>query len=265
MTAARAARGVAACVLFFAGIAAADVAKTAPAIAALRLVMLGERFAKLHAQLGQGVLAQRSRRDLAQAERDFDAALRLVASQSASPELRDNTLLLTALWREHREWLGRPPSRETARQMRTRTEEIVWIAQKGARLLQGESRASVNAGAFRAAQAEILSQRLAKAYLWRRWGMHDEKLQKEARESDENLERLLAALHEARGNSPEVEGELQAADTQLKFLRENARELDAGRPGQSAIEFVAKAADHIREAMERVEQLYAATPPNGGS
>jgi hypothetical protein len=267
MRAARTARRAAASFLLLlaAAAAAADVARPPAAIAALRLVMLGERMAKLHAQLGQGVLVQRSRRDLAQAERDFEAGLRAAASQPASAEARENSLLLAALWREHREWLARPPTREHAREMRTRTEEIVWVAQKGARMLQGESRAPVNAGAFRAAQAEVLSQRLAKAHLWRRWGMRDERLQKEARDSDENLKRLLAALHETRGNTPDIEAELQSADTQLKFLRESARELDTGRSAQSAIEFVAKAADHIREAMERVERLYDAAPASAGS
>ena len=259
MTAARATLGaLASCFLLCA--AAADAVRLAPpAIGALRLVALGERLAKLQAQVGQGILVARSRRELVQAQRDFDAGLRAVAAQAASPEARENYLLLAALWREHREWLARAPSRESAREMRARTEEVVWIAQKGVRLLQSDARAVVNAGGFRAAQAEVLSQRLAKAYLWRRWGMGDVRLDKERRDADENLGRLLAALHEVRGNSPEIEAELQSADTQLKFLRESARELDAGRPAQSAIEFVAKAADHIAQAMARAAQLYEET------
>lgn len=262
MTAARAALGaLASCVL----VAVTDVHAVAAAppapIAAVRLVALAERLAKLHAQVGQGVLAARSRRELAQAQRDFDAGLRAVTAQASSAEARDNYLLLAALWREHRDWLARAPTRESAREMRARTEEVVWVAQKGARLLQADSRALVHAGAFRAAQVELLCQRLAKVYLWRRWGMHDERLEKERRDADENLGRLLAALHEARGNTPEIEAELQSADTQLRFLRESALELDSGRSAQSPIEFVAKAADHIRQAMERAGELFESRAP----
>ena len=246
------------------GVTAAPAAEP-PAVTALRLVMLGERLAKLHAQVGQGILPQRSRRELAQAERDFDAELRAAAPRTASADVRDNYLLLAALWREHRDWLARPASRDAARAMRERTEEIVWVAQKGARMLQGESLALANAGAFRAAQAQVLSQRLAKDYLWRRWGMRDERLQKDIRDSDENLGRLLAALHESRTNTPRIEAELQSADSQLRFLRESAAELEHGRPAQSAMEFVAKAADHIREAMDLAGQLYEDGPANAGS
>ena len=262
MTAACAAR----CVLWWLLLLAPGAFAAEPAaVEALRLVMLGERIAKLHAQVGQGVMPQRSRRDLAQAEREFDASLRAVASRAASPDARDNYLLLAALWRDHRDWLGRPASREASRAMRERTEEIVWVAQKGVRMLQGESLALANAGAFRAAQAQVLSQRLAKDHLWRRWGMRDERLQKEMRESDENLGRLLAALHEARTNTPRIEAELQSADSQLRFLRESAKQLEEGRPAQSAIEFVAKAADHIREAMDLAGELYAEAAASAGS
>src|SRR5438270_180278 len=145
---------------------------------------------------------------------------------------------------------------------------FVWVAaslaQKGARMVQADARAMVNAGAFRAAQAALLSQRLAKAYLWRRWGMRDERLEKERRDSDENLDRLLAALRSGRGNTAEIEGELQTAETQLRFLRESARELDAGRPAPRAIEFVAKSADHILQSMERVARLYEEGVPGAG-
>ena len=258
MTLARAAVAALACCFVWVAASQAAEPRAQPSIAtdALGLVTLAERIAKLHAQIGQGVLVERSRRDLVQALRRFDASLRAVSAQASSPEARDTYLLLAALWREHREWVARPPSREGARQMRERTEEVAWIAQKGARMVQGDSRAMVNAGAFRAAQAALLSQRLAKAYLWRRWGMRDERLEKERRESDENLDRLLAALRSGRGNTAEIEGELQTAETQLRFLRESARELDAGRPAPRAIEFVAKSADHILQSMERVARLY---------
>jgi len=240
-------------------------AQSSVATEALGLVTLAERIAKLHAQIGQGLLVERSRRDLAQALRQFDAGLRAVSAQATSPEARDTYVLLAALWREHRDWVARPPSREGARQMRERTEELAWIAQKGARMVQGDARATVNAGAFRAAQAGLLAQRIAKACLWRRWGMRDERLEKERRESDENLDRLLAALRSGRGNTPEIEGELQTAETQLRFLRESARELDAGRSAPRAIEFVAKSADHILESMARVARLYEEGAPGAGS
>ena len=64
----------------------------------MRLEMLAERIAKLHAQVGQGVLVERSRKALPEALREFEVALREVKARPAGPEVRDNYVLLGLLW-----------------------------------------------------------------------------------------------------------------------------------------------------------------------
>src|SRR6185436_20519172 len=63
----------------------------------MRLAALAERIAKLHAQSAHGVMAERSRRGLAEAVRDFDALLRANA-RGAPAETRESYLLLGLLW-----------------------------------------------------------------------------------------------------------------------------------------------------------------------
>ena len=233
----------------------------ARASSALRLATLAERIAKLHAQLGQGVLVERSRRSLPEAIRDFDASLKLAAARAPTPEIRDNYVLLALLWREYRDWALRSPTRENARKLRERTEEVVWIATKGAKMLQEHSRASQSAWALRAAGAALLSQRIPKLYLWRRWDMRDQALARELREAEENLRRSLDALHGAPDNTPEIEAELQAADNQLRFMADAAKHFEGGAAATRSIEFIAKTGDHILEAMERVTRFYEGAGP----
>ena len=67
-----------------------------------RLATLAERIAKCQVQVAQGVLAQRSRRMLRDAEREFDALLPLAAELAADAEARESFILLRLLWKEIR-------------------------------------------------------------------------------------------------------------------------------------------------------------------
>jgi hypothetical protein len=220
----------------------------------LRLAPLVERIARLHAQTGQGVMAQRSRRALADAVRDFDATLRATLAAAQGSEVRDNFVLLAMIWQDYREWALKPPTRETGRKLRDRTEEMSWVAAKGVRLTSESGRTSVNASALRAAQASAASQRIAKAYLWRRWDVRDEGLDRELREARENLPRALEAIAATANLTPEALTQVQSAQAQWGFLSDAARQLDSAPANARALEFACKAADHIYEAMERVRE-----------
>jgi hypothetical protein len=218
----------------------------------LRLPPAIEKVARLHAQAGQGVMSQRSRRALAEALRDFDATLKAALAAAPGTEAKENYILLAMLWHDYRDWAQRPPSRETARKLRERTEEVAWIAAKGARLVAQSSRASASATAVRAAQAATASQRVAKVYLWRRWDIRDEALDRELREARENLPRALDAIAAAPGLTPEQLSEVQSAQGQWRFLADAAAQLDASTANARALEFACKAADHIQESLREL-------------
>ena len=222
--------------------------------------MLAERVAKLNAQVGQGVLGSRSRRSLDEAVKDFDSTLASVAAKAPGAEARDTYDLLTLLWAQYRVWALKPTNRDNARKLRDRTEELAYVAAKGARLVQESARATSNASAVRAENAAVLSQRVAKIHLWMQWGMRDEPLAKELRESAENLRRILATLRESPSNTPEISEELLGAEVQMRFLDDAASDLAQRKSEARAIEFLAKASDHITESMERVAELYERAP-----
>ena len=230
----------------------ACVAALTSSDAPLRLAPLAERVAKLHAQSGQGVLAERSRRALADTVHEFEGALREARAAAQDPAIRDNYVLLGLLWQDYRDWALRPSSRESGRKLRERSEEVEWIAAKGVRLLHERSRAEDSATAVRAAQAMLLAQRIPKAYLWRRWDIRDADLDRELREARENLGRALEALAATPSLDAESAADIDSARTQWRFLLDAAAQLDAAPGNATAMEFACKAADHITETMERV-------------
>src|SRR5688500_8175481 len=126
-----------AAVAAFAGALATAMAQSPPdaaaRAAAWELAVLAERVGKLHAQVGQGMLAERARRALAEAMRRFDASIRDAALNASNPESRENYALLALLWQEYRPLLARPATRESARRLAERTEELAWLAMKAAR------------------------------------------------------------------------------------------------------------------------------------
>jgi hypothetical protein len=223
---------------------------------ALRLEMLAERAAKLHAQVGQGILAERSRRALAEALREFDAGLKEVQSRPAGAEIRDNYILLGLLWSEYRAWALKPATRDNAKKLAERAEEVAWVAAKGARLEHEPGRKGTGRLALEAAHAAMLSQRLARLYLTQRWDVKQESAGRAIPGVVSDLQATVERLRTAPQNTPEIVTELQAAEGQMGFLLQGGSELLGKRAGGQVSEFVAKSADHMLEAMERVERLY---------
>ena len=224
--------------------------------ATIRLETLTERIAKLHAQVGQGVLVERSRRALPEALRDFEAALHEVRARPAGPEIRDNYVLLGLLWTEYRAWALKPATRDNARKLAERAEEVAWIAAKGARLSHDAARKGTGVLALDAGHAATLSQRLARLYLLRRWDVKPETSERAAPAVEAELQRVLDKLRTAPANTPAIDTELQAAQGQLAFLLQAGRELDTRKAEMRTLEFAAKSADHLLESMQRVVRLY---------
>lgn len=240
--------------------AAATLAMGAPAseaavVEALRLPALAERIAKLHAQLGQGVVAARSRRALDEALREFDASLRAAAARAASPEARESYLLLSILWEEYRVWARKPPTRENVRKLAERADEVAWVAAKAARQVDRQGARPL---AAQAARICVLSQRVPRLHMLRRIEGRNDELVRELVAASDELRRALERLAATPGNTPEIAGEIQVAETQHGFLARAGRELERTGAAAPHVENIAKTGDHILESMTRVLRLYAA-------
>lgn len=245
--------------LWFAALATFAGAQELPrASAALRVATLAERIAKLHAQLGLGVLAERSRRALPEALRDLDASVAALARRTQASEIRDNYILLGILAREYRQWAAKPPSRENARKLAERAEEIAWVATKNARLTEERMRTPGGTLALHAAQAGMLAQRVPRLYLMRRWGHRDDSIARELGAASEELRLIVERLGAASQNTPEIVAEIQVSHNQYLFLAQAAKELEGGALAARQMEFIAKTGDNILESMERAVRLYEA-------
>lgn len=214
-------------------------------------MVLAERAGKLHAQAGHGVLGTRARRALGEATREFDAALRIARRDAASADAIERVLLLGLLWQDYRPWLAKPATREAARGLSERTEELSWMARKVA-----QSGGPANAGfGAECAAAAAMAQRAARLQLLRRWDVTGGATPGEIAAAMESLRASLDRLAAGTPREGPVGAELAVAENQRVFMAAAVRELEAAPAAGPALEVVAKTADHILESLQRAARL----------
>ena len=129
--------------------------------------MLAERITKSFSLAGRKVLEFRSRRQLEDSVKEFEAGLKTLQAGSPTPEIRDNYQLLEQLFEEFKGPTAKPAILENAKPFSEQNEELVWIATKGAQLFQQHSKSVRSDLIGTAGEMRTLTQRIAKLYLFR--------------------------------------------------------------------------------------------------
>jgi hypothetical protein len=223
---------------------------------AIRQPMLAERITKSFSLIGQNVLETRSRRQMEDSLREFDIALKDLRAASPTPEIRENYELLAQLFDEYRDIKSKPVNIENAKELAEQNEELVWISQKGAMLIQAHTKSTRSDLITTAGDARTLTQRIAKLYLFRSWGVRDNVIVKDLKTALADYRTAINKLLASPGNTDAIKSELALAETQWSFLQQAMDRLNANQTSKTELEFVSKSCDNILEVMERVTKLY---------
>ena len=222
---------------------------------AMRQAMLVERIARLYAQVGQSVLGPRSRRTLPDAMREFSTGLTELSAAASTPELRENYVMLRKLWESYTPIASQPPSLEGTKKIAERTEEIAWIAAKGARLFQSQVGLARTELAMAAGEMRWQSQRIAKLHLLRHTGVRTEGVVIELATADAAYAAAAGQLKDAEALLPELAEDLRAAESQYLFLGQAAGRLATRANVARELEYIAKTGDNLLEVTDRVARL----------
>ncbi len=223
---------------------------------AIRQPMLAERITKSFTLIGQKVLETRSKRQMDDAVKEFESALKDLQTTAPTPEIKDNYQLLEQLFEEYKSITGKPVSLAGAKQLAEQNEELVWISTKGAMLIQAHTKSARSDLIVTAGDVRVLTQRIAKLYLFRSWGIRSEVIANDLKKADADYRADLAKLQAAPQNTPQIKSELALAETQYLFLKQAIERLNANKSSVVELEHVTKACDNILEVMERVTKLY---------
>ena len=223
---------------------------------AIRQPMLAERITKSFSLIGQNVLETRSRRQMDDSLREFDLALKELRAASPTPEIKENYELLTQLFDEYRGIQTKPVNLANAKELAEQNEELVWISQKGAMLVQAYTKSTRSDLITTAGDARTLTQRIAKLYLFRSWGVRDTVIAKDLKTALADYRTAVNKLLASAENTEQIKNELALAETQWAFLQQAMERLNANQTSKTELEFVSKSCDNILEVMERVTKLY---------
>jgi hypothetical protein len=223
---------------------------------AIRQPMLAERITKSFSLIGQNVLETRSRRQMEDSVREFGVALKELRAAPPTPEIKENYDLLAQLFEEFQGIQTKPVNIENARELAEQNEELVWISQKGAMLIQAHTKSTRSDLITTAGDARTLTQRIAKLYLFRSWGVRSDVIAKDLKTALAGYRTAINKLLASPENSDAIKSELALAETQWSFLQQAMDRLNANQTSKTELEFVSKSCDNILEVMERVTKLY---------
>jgi hypothetical protein len=224
---------------------------------ALRQPMLAERSTKSFLMLTRNVMVLRSRNQLEESLAEFEANLNTLKAAAPNKEIRENYELLEQLFDEFKGIKQKPVNNQSATELAEQNEELVWISQKGANLWQAQSKSPRNDLIATAGEARVLTQRLAKLYLFRASGIRSAVIANDLKKAEADYRNAVERLLSAPQNTDEIKRDLALAETQWLFLKQAIERLNANRTSATELEHTGKTCDNILQVMENVAQRYA--------
>lgn len=217
--------------------------------------MLSQRIVKAYCQMGLKIQPEKSRSILEKSTNLFDAQLTELRRTAARPEIQEALAREAVLWDELRAVAVAPVSRDGARKLVDLSEALLQAAHKVTQLYENASGTKAGRLVNMAGRQRMLSQRLAKFYMLKKWGFSQPEI---ASGIEQARKEFISALHEldaAPQNTPTIRQELELAKTQWVFF-ENALAQQDGGDDLMLASNVATTSERILEVMDKVTSLY---------
>lgn len=171
--------------------------------------MLSQRMAKSWLMLERGVLSRRSHIILRQSVAMFDHNLQELDRIADSAEIRLAHSELAAAWRPYHALLESNPGRKAARELFRVNEEVLRAAQRLTLSLANADGTHKARLVNQAGRERMLSQRMAKFFLFRRMGIQETKCRAEIETADAEFSATLAELAALAPDQTLIAGELK--------------------------------------------------------
>jgi nitrate/nitrite-specific signal transduction histidine kinase len=217
--------------------------------------MLSQRMGKTYAQLGLGVLPERSLRILAESRDTFSKQLRELTEFAPTAEIVATYNSLDKLWLPYRKLLETTPTAKTGAEIQVLNEEILKVADQG--VLQLEKHAATSLGKLVnvSGRQRMLSQRTAKFFMFREWGL-PKPIEADLAVARKEFKAALATLRSAPETTPAIKQQLQLAEKQWLFFEGAIDASMQGKADFSSWTNVASTSERILEVFEGVTGAY---------
>jgi len=221
--------------------------------AAGRQRMLTQRIVKAYCQVGMGVTPEVSRAQLADAIARFDSQQAALSRHAPNNESRRALAHVASLWKPFRRIATGPVSRDGARGLVERNEDLLRATNELVLDLEHAAGTPQAKLVNMAGRQRMLSQRLAKFYMLRAFGVDTPAIREEIDNAGLEFAGALATLRAAPENTPSIDRELEAVALQWEWFS-GAIMLQGA---QSHALVVADASESILNSMDLITGMYA--------
>jgi len=217
--------------------------------------MLSQRIVKAYCQVGLKVLPGKSSTILDNSVKLFDEQLVELKQFSRKPEIQEALAKEEALWTEMRAVAIAPVSRDGAKNLMDMSEGLLQAAHKVTQLLENESGSKTGHLVNLAGRQRMLSQRLAKFYMLKKWGFNQPEITSGIEQGKKEFVSALQELIAAPQNTDEIKVELDQARLHWVFF-EIALKRQQEEEGLRYTTNVATTSERILEVMNTATALY---------
>jgi nitrate/nitrite-specific signal transduction histidine kinase len=218
-------------VLFTTASAWAEITTLSSAInKAGRQRMLTQRIVKAYCLAGMGVQASTHWKQRDAAIDLFETQLAELKAFAPTAEIADGLAQVEALWGPFKAIAAAPPTKDGADMLLAINDQVLAAAHQVVVLLAQHSGTETGHLVNISGRQRMLSQRLAKFYMARAWGIQRPEIQGEMRKAAKEFEAaLLRELVPSPQNTPEIQDELAQAVKQWNLYKRGlALEKDSG-------------------------------------
>lgn len=220
--------------------------------------MLSQRIVKGYLMLGQGIATDDARTILQGSIKQFESQLATLKTYQPTPTVRSALVDLEGVWKKCKPLLAAAPSKADAAEFYDVNEALQGSAHRLTVAYESVTGAPIDHLIGIAGRQRMLSQRMAKFYMFRQWGIKSPSLDQEAQLARREFVSALGALDKAQENDAAIKGELELARTQWLFFDEALKRQDVG--GKDMMTYatnVATTSERLLEVMDRITGHYA--------
>jgi nitrate/nitrite-specific signal transduction histidine kinase len=220
-----------------------------------RLRMLSQRTAKLYAQLGLGILPEKAFQQLKESGNLFDAHLSELLALAASPENVKTYNELSGVWATYRETLNLAPSIDSGSKVLEQSERVLRLAQRG--VVEIEAVAGGPAGKLIniCGRQRMLSQRMAKSFFMREWGV-SKLADTETAAARSEFKTGLTLLRSDANTPADIKAQLGLAETQWLFFENAFDAAPKTAAATTATKNIATTSERILEQFDQITAMY---------